>query len=249
MRAATLEQQDAVTIARRQVQVMQDHQYRRTTVSKGSDRLQRGVLMQGVEHGRRLVEQQRAAVAPWPELRQHPRQVHSLTLAPRQRQVAAPHQVPGIRRLQCLDHDCLVAHLTMTMPIGSSAGASASRAIRSANSSSDAPASSDAGSNTRWSGPDNSRTMCGTTSPTKPINPAAATAAPTPSAVQNTKRQRTQRGVIGKISEQPHHRGGQGGQGDARQQHGGNTGLTVTPAQPVDQRGHAQPAEKGEDRQ
>ena len=46
----------AVAIARRQIQIVQDHQYRRTALGERAYRLQRGVLVQGVEHRGRFVE-------------------------------------------------------------------------------------------------------------------------------------------------------------------------------------------------
>ena len=50
MGPAILQQQDAITIARRQVQVVKDHQHRRATVGKAPDRLLGGVLVQRVKH-------------------------------------------------------------------------------------------------------------------------------------------------------------------------------------------------------
>ncbi|MNC64195.1 hypothetical protein D3C75_1143770 [compost metagenome] len=60
MAAPLLQQQDTVTVARRQVQVMQDHQHRGATVGKAAHGFQGGVLVQRVEHRGWLVEQQRA---------------------------------------------------------------------------------------------------------------------------------------------------------------------------------------------
>ncbi|MNE76361.1 hypothetical protein D3C80_1725920 [compost metagenome] len=79
---------------------MQDHQHRRTSIGKTAHGLQRGVLVQGVQHGGRLVEQQCAALLARPQLGQYPGQVHPLPLATGQRQVTALDQMPGIRRAQ-----------------------------------------------------------------------------------------------------------------------------------------------------
>ncbi|MNR60866.1 hypothetical protein D3C85_1824620 [compost metagenome] len=78
---------------------MQDHQHRRAAIGKLAHRLQGGVLMQRVEHGGRLIEQQGLPLLARPELCQYPRQVHPLTFATGQGQVAAASQMPGIGSL------------------------------------------------------------------------------------------------------------------------------------------------------
>ena len=60
--------------------------------------------------------------------------------------------------------------------MGSSAGASTTRATRSASTRNAPPISSDSGSTRAWEPPTNRRAMCGTTRPTKPIRPLTATA-------------------------------------------------------------------------
>src|SRR3990167_6257682 len=61
-----------------------------------------------VEHRSGLIEQQHLPLTARPELRQHPRQVHALTLAAGQSQVAAHGQVQRIGRLQRLLDDLLI---------------------------------------------------------------------------------------------------------------------------------------------
>ena len=48
--APLFQQEQAVTVTRRQVKVMQDDQHRGAAISKCPNGLERGVLMQGVEH-------------------------------------------------------------------------------------------------------------------------------------------------------------------------------------------------------
>src|SRR5690606_7561727 len=64
----------------------------------------------------------------------------------------------------------------VTTPIGSSAGASASRATRSARTRKAAPPSSESGSTVRYDQPARRRTAWGTTAPTNPMGPLTATA-------------------------------------------------------------------------
>lgn len=52
------EQQQAITISRGEVQIMQDHQDRDPTIGKLADGLQGDMLMQRVEGRGRLIEQQ-----------------------------------------------------------------------------------------------------------------------------------------------------------------------------------------------
>src|SRR2546430_5460656 len=65
----------------------------------------------------------------------------------------------------------------VTMPTGSSRGATATRAVVSASASRAPPARNDAGSNDRWRWPHSRRMACGTIRPTNPITPDTATAA------------------------------------------------------------------------
>ena len=70
----------------------------------------------------------------------------------------------------------------VTTPTGNSAGTTTVRENRSARTSSIAPPTAEPGRTYRWSAPPISRMRCGTTSPMKPMPPAADTAAPTISA-------------------------------------------------------------------
>ena len=115
MAAPLLQQQDTITIAGRQVQVMQDHQHRRAAIGKLPDGLQGDVLMQRIEGRRGLIQQQVVSTLSWPQLRQDPRQMHPLPLSTRQRQVAAPRQMHHIGRLQRSTDYLCVTHATTLM--------------------------------------------------------------------------------------------------------------------------------------
>src|SRR5439155_18204597 len=65
----------------------------------------------------------------------------------------------------------------VTTPTGSSVGARAIRASRSAATRNAAPVSAAAGMSRAWPGPSTARTRCGATSPTNPTRPASDTAA------------------------------------------------------------------------
>ena len=80
MRAATLQQQQAVAVTRSQIEVMQNHQHGCALLDESASGLQRGVLMKWIEHRRGLIEQQHLPFPTGPELRQHPRLMHALTL-------------------------------------------------------------------------------------------------------------------------------------------------------------------------
>ena len=110
-----LQQEDTVTVARRQVEVVQDHQHRRALAGEIAHGLQGGVLVQWVEGRSRLVEQQHLPCPARPQLRQHPRQVHALALAARQRQVAAPAQVLGVCGTQRRLDDFAIAYAAAGM--------------------------------------------------------------------------------------------------------------------------------------
>lgn len=72
--------------------------------------------------------------------------------------------------------------IAVTMPRGSSAGATIVRQSMSATRISEAPRSAHAGSNSRRSGLIARRNICGTTMPMKPIIPLTDTAVPTANA-------------------------------------------------------------------
>ncbi|MNE52195.1 hypothetical protein D3C80_1468570 [compost metagenome] len=90
---------------------MEDHHGGGTALGKVAHGLQNGVLVQGGEHRRRLVKQQRLTLGARPELSQNSCQVNTLPLATRQRQVSAPDKVQGIGGVQCFGNDFGVAHL------------------------------------------------------------------------------------------------------------------------------------------
>src|SRR5690554_555264 len=105
---AVAEQQQLVAVAGGEVQVVEDDQHAGTLIGEAAHRIQYAQLVQWVEHGGRLVEQQYLAIGPRPQLRQHPGQMHSLTFAAGQLQVAASAQVLGIHRAQYPGHYLLI---------------------------------------------------------------------------------------------------------------------------------------------
>src|SRR5690554_7725659 len=96
---AVAEQQQLVAVAGGDVQVVEDDQHAGTLIDESAHRIQYAQLVQWVEHGGRLVEQQYLAIGPRPQLRQHPGQMHSLTFAAGQLQVAASAQRSEERRV------------------------------------------------------------------------------------------------------------------------------------------------------
>ena len=68
--------------------------------------------------------------------------------------------------------------MAVMMPMGSSAGATITRAIISAANNNAAPSRAALGNRLWWSGPVARRNRCGTTMPMKPMPPETATAAP-----------------------------------------------------------------------
>src|SRR5690554_535891 len=96
---AVAEQQQLVAVAGGEVQVVEDDQHAGTLIDESAHRIQYAQLVQWVEHGGRLVEQQYLAIGPRPQLRQHPGQMHSLTFAAGQLQVAASAQRSEERRV------------------------------------------------------------------------------------------------------------------------------------------------------
>ncbi|MNE16752.1 hypothetical protein D3C80_1097060 [compost metagenome] len=105
-----MQQQQLITIPCRQIQVVQDHQHRRTAPGEIPHRLQNGVLVQRVEHRGRFVEQQHLFLGTRPQLREHTRQVHALAFATGQGQVAAPGQVAGVGGSERIGDDLGIAH-------------------------------------------------------------------------------------------------------------------------------------------
>ena len=77
------------------------------------------------------------------------------------------------------------------MPTGSSRGEKTVRARVSAQIRNTPPTSADSGSSARLPGPATSRTACGSTSPTNPIEPLTETSAPVSSALAASSPQRT----------------------------------------------------------
>lgn len=80
MGSAAFQQQQAVAVTRSQIEVMQNHQHGCALLDESASGLQRGVLMQWIEHRRGLIEQQHLSFPTGPELRQHTCQVHTLAL-------------------------------------------------------------------------------------------------------------------------------------------------------------------------
>ncbi|MNG07132.1 hypothetical protein D3C84_904210 [compost metagenome] len=105
-----MQQQQLIAVARRQIEVVEDHHHRRATFGEVAHRLQNGVLVQRVEHRCRFVEQQCLPLGAGPELGQYPGQVHALPLTTGQRQVAALRQVQGVSRRQRFGDDFGIAH-------------------------------------------------------------------------------------------------------------------------------------------
>src|SRR5690606_24954911 len=130
------------------------------------------------EHEHRDAEQEHEHVPRPPDQRDAPRAEGGAAGHPVHGPVEDGHQIATIFR-RCTSQTKNGPPMSAsTIPTCSSPGRTTTRPMTSATSSSAPPASAEAGSGHRWSGPVTDRTTCGTTRPTNAIGPHAAVAEP-----------------------------------------------------------------------